>query len=425
MERELKFKKNFIWNVLGTGFNAFNSLFFMIIVTRVNGVDQAGIFTIAFSTACIVYAIGLYSGRIYQVTELNKSISDKDFIISRIITDIIMIIVLVIFCFFRQYNPDKKMVFILLTLYKALEAFSDVLYGILQKKEELDIVGKSLFFKSALSIFTFLITNLITKDMIVSIISMVIIYIIIIFFYDFKKANKYIDYSIKISTKNVMNILKKGFFTFAISFLGMYILNAPKYSIDIYLANNFQTIFGIIVMPATVVGLVAQFLIHPYLTQILGFYERADLKNLKRIILKLLLMIIAFGIMATILGYTIGTQILGIIYGLDLSEYKIQLAIIITSATLYTIVTIYSSILTTVRETVSQFIIYTIIALCACILSNILTKIWEINGAVTAYFLIMAIAGMIYTTYTNIKLNYLFINLKPRIEIEKNNKRND
>ena len=41
MEKEIQFRKNFIWNILGTGFNAFNSLFFMIAVTRINGVDNA------------------------------------------------------------------------------------------------------------------------------------------------------------------------------------------------------------------------------------------------------------------------------------------------------------------------------------------------------------------------------------------------
>ena len=41
MEENTQFKKNFIWNTLGTGFNAFNSLFFMIAVTRINGVDNA------------------------------------------------------------------------------------------------------------------------------------------------------------------------------------------------------------------------------------------------------------------------------------------------------------------------------------------------------------------------------------------------
>jgi len=418
MEQVNKFKNNFIWNTLGTGFNAFNSLFFMIIVTRVNGVDDAGVFTIAFSTACIVYAIGLYAGRIYQVTEPNKSISDKDFIASRIITDIIMIVALLIFCYIREYDFEKNLIFFLLTIYKAFEAFSDVIYGVLQKNEDLDVVGKSLFVKSALSIFLFIIVDIITKNIIISIISMIVVCVAIIIFYDFKKANKYINYKIKVKKENVLNILKRGFFTFAISFLGMYVLNAPKYSIDTYLTNNFQTIFGIIVMPATVVGLVAQFLVHPYLTQILHLYESADLKKLKKLIFKLLKLTIGFGIIAAIAGYLIGTQVLGLIYGLDLTSYKLELTIIIISATLYTIVTIYSSVLTTVREIVSQFIIYICISIVAYILSNYLTNLFGMNGAIEAYFLIMALGAISYIIYTNVKLGIIFKELKPIDEKE-------
>lgn len=408
MEESKQFRKNFIWNTLGTGFNAFNSLFFMIIVTRANGVDQAGIFTIAFSTACILYAIGLYAGRIYQVTELNKNISDKDFIVSRIITNILMIIFLIAFCLLKKYNIEKFTIFLLLTIYKALEAFSDVIYGILQKNNNLDIVGKSLFLKSLLSIIVFLFIDIITKNMILSIISMIIVCLLIIFFYDLKKTYKYIDLKIKVNMANVYSILKKGFFTFAISFLGMYVLNAPKYSIDTYLTNNYQTIFGIIVMPATVIGLVAQFLIHPYLNQIVALYENKDLKNLKKLLTKLILLIIEFGFISIILAYLFGTQILGIIYGLDLSSYKIGLSIIILSAIFYAIGTIYSSVLTTVRETVSQFIIYIIVSIIAGILSNFCTKTWEINGSIIAYLLIMAIQSISYTVYTNLKLKTIF-----------------
>ena len=78
IEKDKGFRKNFIWNIIGTTFNAFNSLFFMIIITRVNGLENAGIFTLAFSTACILYIIGIYAGRIYQVTEASKEITDKD-----------------------------------------------------------------------------------------------------------------------------------------------------------------------------------------------------------------------------------------------------------------------------------------------------------------------------------------------------------
>lgn len=163
MEKDMQFKKNFIWNTLGTGLNAFNSLFFMIIATRINGVEKAGVFSIAFSTACILYAIGLYAGRVYQVTEPDKKITNKDFIASRIITDIIMMVALIVFCIVRRYDTQKFIIFFLLTLYKALEAFSDVIYGVLQKHEKLDIVGKSLFWKSLLSIILFLVVNILLK----------------------------------------------------------------------------------------------------------------------------------------------------------------------------------------------------------------------------------------------------------------------
>ena len=155
MQEKIQFRKNFIWNILGTGLNAFISLFFMIIVTRINGVDQAGIFTLAFSTACILYSVGIYAGRIYQVTELNNKISDKDFIVNRILTSSSMILFLIVFCIYKNYNYEKSIIFLLLTIYKALEAFGDVLHGILQKNERLDMVGKSLFMKSNSTILNF------------------------------------------------------------------------------------------------------------------------------------------------------------------------------------------------------------------------------------------------------------------------------
>ena len=49
------FKKNAIWNTIGITINSFNSLFFLIIINRINGVDIAGIFSFAFSVACILY----------------------------------------------------------------------------------------------------------------------------------------------------------------------------------------------------------------------------------------------------------------------------------------------------------------------------------------------------------------------------------
>ena len=74
-----EFLKNFIWNSLGTGINSFNSLFFLIIVTRVNDIQTAGIFSIAYATSTILYTLAMYSGRLCQVTDIENKIKDKDY----------------------------------------------------------------------------------------------------------------------------------------------------------------------------------------------------------------------------------------------------------------------------------------------------------------------------------------------------------
>lgn len=408
MEKDKQFRKNFIWNILGTGFNSFNSLFLMIVVTRINGIDEAGVFTLAFSTACILYSFGIYVGRIYQVTELNKEITDKDFIVNRIITTFLMPILLMIFCVFRDYNSEKIIVFLVLTIYKALDAFSDVIYGVLQKNGDLHVAGKSLFMKSLFSIAIFLVVDLSTKNIIVSILAMILSSVIILLIYDLKNVTKLIDFKVKVNYRSVFTIFKKGFFVFAISFLSMYVLNSPKYAIDTYLQENFQTIFGIIVMPATIIGLISTFLIHPYLNKIVELYEKRSEKEFNKILFKIIGYIAIIGLISTILAYFVGTQFLGIIYGIDLKEYKIALVVIIISATIYTMGTICSSFLTVVRETFAQFIIYMIVAIFAYIISNVLVNKFEIVGSIISYFIIMILQFLIYLTYTRIRIKQIF-----------------
>ena len=97
MSKDNMLKKNFIWNSLGSTIYSFTSLFFMIIVTRINGVNEAGIFTFAFANACFLQVIGTYAGRTYQVTENNKNITDNDYVYNRIISSVFMILIGILF----------------------------------------------------------------------------------------------------------------------------------------------------------------------------------------------------------------------------------------------------------------------------------------------------------------------------------------
>ena len=406
MDSEKKaFLKNFIWNSLGTGINSFNSLFFLIIVTRVNDIQTAGIFSIGYATATILYTLAMYSGRLCQVTDIEGKIKDKDYIAQRALTCIIMLIGAVIFLAIQQYTGFKTMVFALLAIFKGLEAFSDILYGVMQKNDVLYKSGQSLTIKGFVGIASFLIVDIITKDIRWACFAVILVNLLVLIVYDYLMiTRKLIDHSSKVSKSNIIKILKSEFFVFVNSFAGIYILNAPKYAIDSYLTDDIQAIYGYIMMPATVMTLFTQFIVMPFLGKLKDMYERKELKAIDSVTLKIKLIVIAFGGFAVLAAFLIGPEFLGLIYGLDLTMYRMNLCVIIGSYIFYAISYINLVTLTTIRHTFVQFVIYVASMVIAFIGSNVLVGLLNlgINGATFSCTTTLAIQFIFYTVATRI-----------------------
>lgn len=392
-------KKSFIWNTLGTGLNSFNSLFFLIITTRINGANNAGVFTLCFATACMFYCVALYSGRTYQVTETNKNITDDDYIINRIFSSIIMILISIVFGFVNGYLNNKLLILILLCIFKSSDAICDVFHGILQKNDRLDIVGKSLFLRSILNIVTFLIVDLLTNNLILSCISLIISNIIILLVIDINLSLKFKEKKQTIKFKNVFNIFKLGFYAFGFSFIANYLVNIPRYAIECLNNDSFQTIFGIVVMPATIIMLISHFITQPLIINLKQNYLKKDKQKFLSTIKKIFIYISIIGIVCLICCYFLGVPVLNLLYGLDLSNYLIDLLLIILGATFYTLSSLFSNSMIIFRKTKIQFVIFVLVTIISYILCNILVNTIGFNGAAIGYLLSMLVLLILYIIY--------------------------
>lgn len=400
-------KKNFIWNIIGATSNAFVSLLLSIVVTRINGPEIAGIFIYSFATACLLYFIGNYCGRTFQVTDISNKYSDTDYIYNRMITCLIMMVVSVLFTVIKGYDIYKSSVLIIVCLYKCLEAFSESLYAIIQKKEELYKVGISMFVKAFWSFIVFLIIDILTKNLIIACVSIVLINLIFIIVYDFRNLKK-----IKINKTKFLNeiniqLFKIGFFTFILTFLNNYLINTSRYAIDDLSTSNIQTIFGIIIMPATFMGMLGQYIIQPSLTKISSYIENRSYNNLKKISIKLVSITCILGIVILILAYFLEVPVLEMVYAIPLKEYLISMMIIIVGSIFYTISFILSTILIAMRKTLSQAIIYGIISIISTIIAYYFINKYSILGAGITYLISMILIFIlfIFVLIINMKKN--------------------
>ena len=164
-------------------------------------------------------------------------------------------------------------------------------------------VGISMFFKACLSIVCFFIIDICTKDLLFSSFSILIINIILLLLYDFKNL-KMIEFNkSKFDIIMIKRLFIAGFLTFVLFFLGNYLINTSRYAIDDLLTSDYQAFFAIIIMPATFMGLLGQYIIQPFLVSISENIKNQEYKKLTSIITKLILFILGFGFITIIVAY--------------------------------------------------------------------------------------------------------------------------
>lgn len=392
------FKKNVVWNTLGMTFNSFNSLFFLILVNRINGINTAGIFSFAFSVACLLYVVGIYSGRTFQVSDIKGELNDKEYLVHKILTCLIMIIIVMFFILIKDYTLDKNLIIVIMTVYKLLEAFSETFYGYLQKNEELHIVGKSLFYKSIVGLMVFFFVDYFTKNIVLSCVALVINSIVYIIFYDIRKSISLISKD-KVRINKVLKLFKIGFSVFVFSFLAIFIVNVPKYVIDVLLSDSYQTIFSIIIMPGTVMSLCGQYIMAPLLTQVVDFYNQQLYDEFINLIIKMIKILILLGFLVEVVAAFIGIPVLSFIYSINLDKYKIDLILVIFGAILYALSGVLSTALVTMRKNTIQMLIYIIDSIFSIFACYILIKSFGVHGAVYGYVLTMVLHSMLYIFY--------------------------
>ena len=309
-----------------------------------------------------------------------------------------------IFLLFRDYSFEKFIVVFLLCIFKYLEELSDVYYGIMQKEDKLYYVGIIQFIKSIVNIIVFLLTIMFLKNLIVSVISIVMVNFLFLLFFEIPIARKLNKWNHSTNRQQLLKYFKVNTTICIFTFLTMCLSNAPKYAIDVYLTDEIQAVFGIIIMPATVMILVCNFITNPILIQIANLYNDKKVKDIFKLFKKIILIIFLIGIFGLFVAYFLGIPFLNIIYSSNFDKYKLELMIIIIGSIFYAISMICSSFLTSIRKISIQLYMNIIFTVLAFIISFPLVKIFGITGGAISYLAVMFIRMLCYMIMTLRKL---------------------
>ena len=92
-ENKLSLKKNMLYNTIGTSIYLGLQWLITILVVRASGYEDAGILSLAMSISNTIYAISSFGMRGYQSSDIKEEFDNYTYVLSRIITCLIGIII--------------------------------------------------------------------------------------------------------------------------------------------------------------------------------------------------------------------------------------------------------------------------------------------------------------------------------------------
>lgn len=388
-------KKDYIWNSIGSFLQSAISPILLIVITRLNGVGDSGLFSFAMSLSVVFWAISLWGGRTYQVSDVKKEFSSGDYIVVRFISSLIVAVFSISFCVLSGYDLIKTELIMVLVSFKILESIADSMYGVLQIHNRLYIVGISLTMKSVFGFMLFTLVDILTKNIIYGALSIFIVNIVVVIFYDIPWM-KHVE-SVGLTKKNIMQagkIMKKTAEVFVVVFLTMFSLNIPRYFLDKYHYDQIGY-FGIMAMPITLLTLFISFVLQPNVVNLSELLKKKKIKEFTKIVSKIDFITFTLGILFVVSSYLIGVWALNTVFGIDINNFRIDLTIMVIGAVANAFVSIYVNLLIILRRFKGQFYTLLVTNILAVVLSIYLIDRLAMLGSVLVFMIISFLQAII------------------------------
>lgn len=398
-------KRDVIWNTVGSFLYALASMVLAVFVMRVAGDAAAGIFSIGFSTfGQQMFTVSYFGLRSLQITdgggEQKGVYSFGEYLLHRKLTTALAVCFSVLYLgamvWAGEYSFNKSLTILLLAGYKIVDGYADVYESEFQRQGRLYLTGKSNTFRTVLSVGVFAVSLIAVGNLSAAAGAALMAQLAGWFIFDFMVLNKLPGVDKARAKGQVKKLFRDGGLLFFSVFLDFYIFSSAKYAIDRVLGDSASGYFNFIFMPTSVIYLVANFIIRPYLTDLTVSWQAGKIREFKqktgRLVKAVGIISIVMVAAACLLGpFALGTleRLLGARYQGSLVPYQGPLVMVVFGGGIYALANLMYYVLVILRRQKDIFLVYLTVSLLALWLSPVLVGRFNIPGGAAAYCLLM------------------------------------
>lgn len=401
-------KRDYIWNTAAGLINAAEAVVMSMIVTRMTGLADAGMLTMAFAVGNLMLPVGKFGVRNYQVTDVENRFSFFTYATTRVMTVLLMILVV---CGYLGcaaaglgYGYDKTGIILAVCMIYAVEALEDVIWGYYQQRGCLYAGARMFCVRWAGILFAFPVVLYISRSLryalSVCLLISIVIFLVLLktSYHRFCSEEDRFTILIKkrVDFRQTGQLLKAVLPLFGISFLSFYENNMPKYMIDAYMTDEIQACYGFVAMPVFVIGLLNNFIYQPALVPMAVEWEQGQVRRFRKRVGKQIWII---GVLAAVCmtgAYLLGIPVLSLLYNTDLSGYKAELMILLLASAFLAASGYQGVVLTIMRCQKALLLPHCMVAAAATVSLPVVVSRYGTVGAAFCYMILMMALCLLY-----------------------------
>ncbi len=319
-------QKNMLWNAAGNAIYLGAQWLITIFVTILDGFSDAGVLSIAMSLSATFQTLALFGIRNYQVSDAEGKYSDTNYVSFRFFCCVASLVVCIAASLIGGYRGQTLLAVFLFMLFRLAECYSDVLHGVAQNRDRLDIAGKSFALKGAGILLAFFLPYYFTRHLNLALAAMALVALAVTLCYDIPATKKLSDFRFFDSFGHCKYLALTALPLCVYQFLYAAVASLPKLILGKMSGEVMLGAYSSIYAPAMLLQSASGYLYIPFATKFTSLWKAQKRRNFAVLFVKLSLAIAAlFGavlVLAQFFGewalvWVFGEQIRAFVYLLD------------------------------------------------------------------------------------------------------------
>jgi O-antigen/teichoic acid export membrane protein len=303
-----------------------------------------GQYALALAITAPIFIFTNLQLRAVQATDALNEYTFANYFTLRFFSTLLGVLVVGIVVALAHYDRTTSLIILLVGAAKAIETFSDIIAGHLQKFERLDQVARALMLRGLTSVTTFTFTFWITRQLVAAVMALALTWLVVIGVYDFRVLSKvlreriFFHYSWSALRRLAWLSLPLAF---ALAVFNLNV-NIPRYLLERKLGAAELGIFASIAYLMTALYLIASALSQSVSTRLSRLLVNNNVNRFSMLLRKLIGLSLVFGILTLMGSITFGKQVLIIVYRVEYARHVDLLIVLVITATISTAASFFS-----------------------------------------------------------------------------------